>query len=233
MLKHKVLHDPNHELNLAAIELGRVLGPLDYVTSAWSGGSTTELACYPFDADFSQQQFLWRVSIATVAKDGTFTRFENTRRNLMVLKGGIQLIHEGEHECSLLPFKQDKFSGRFRTSAKMLEGGATNLNLMLKDGSDGDMLHIALESGLSHHYALVHQVTDSDTPSSFSKAVDLLYNVDGEILIRHSSTKQEIHLRPGESFFISRNSSGRNGEVVIHNSGDTLANIVAVRILHV
>lgn len=227
-----MLRKPNHELDDASKEQGLILGPSDYTTSEWSGGSTTELVSYPFGTDFSSRQFLWRVSIATVAKDGAFTCFENIQRILMVLKGVIHLTHEGEHDCALLPFEQDKFSGNFRTVAKIQQGGATNLNLMLKGGSEGEILHIALESGQSHNYALVHDVVNGETPPSFSQAVDLLYNVDGELRIGHSNTTQEFYIRPGELFFFSRNSIGSNGEILIHNLGNALANIVAVRIIH-
>tara|TARA_R110002167_G_scaffold1708_8_gene8248 strand:- start:5 stop:694 length:690 start_codon:yes stop_codon:yes gene_type:complete len=228
-----VLYEPNHPLNNASKEQGWIIGPSDYITSAWSGGTTTELASYPFGADFSSRQFLWRVSIASVGKDGTFTRFEDTKRILMVLKGAIQLRHEGEHERDLLPFEQDKFSGNFLTFAKIQHGGgATNLNLMLKDGAEGEMLHIALESGLSHQYAWAHNLADGETHPCFSQAVDLLYNVDGELRIRYSNSTQEFYIHPGESFFFSRKCIDCDGNISIYNTGNALANIVAVRIIH-
>jgi environmental stress-induced protein Ves len=152
-----VSHEPNHSLNRATKGLGQILGPSDYTTSAWSAGSTTELVSSPAGADFSSRQFLWRVSIATVGKDGAFTRFENIQRILMVLKGGIHLTHEGEYDCALLAFEQDKLSGNFQTFAKIKQGGATNLNLMLKEGSAGEMLHIALEAGQSHRWLMALQ----------------------------------------------------------------------------
>lgn len=219
-------YEPNDPLNNASKEQVQILGPSDYITSAWSGGTTTELASYPFGADFSSRQFLWRVSIATVGKDGTFTPFENIKRILMVLKGGIYLRHEGEHECSLLPFEQDTFSGNFRTFAKIQQGvGATNLNLMLKEAAEGEMLHIALGSGLSHQYAWAHNL-------ACGQAVDLLYNVDGELRIRYSNSTQEFYIHPGESFLYSRKSIDGDGEISIYNTGNALANIVAVRILY-
>jgi environmental stress-induced protein Ves len=227
-----VSHEPNHPLNRATKRPGQILGLSDYTTSAWSGGSTTELVSYPAGADFSSRQFLWRLSIANVEKDGAFTRFENIQRILMVLKGGINLTHEGEYDCALLPFEQDKFSGNFQTCAKIKQGGATNLNLMLKEGSAGEMLHIALESGQSHSYALVDGVASSEEAHTFSQAVDLLYCVDGEAQIRHSNSPQEFCIHPEESFVFSRNSTGSNGEMLIHNSCNTLANIIAVRIIH-
>lgn len=227
-----MIHESCHELNPASKEHGQVFGPLNYKTSTWSGGSTTELVSYPAGADFSSRQFLWRVSIATVGKDGAFTRFENIQRILMVLKGGIHLSHEGEHDCALLPFEQDKFSGNFQTIAKIKLGGATNLNLMLNEGSAGEMLHLALESGQSHSYALVDDFTNNEVAHNFSQAVDLIYCMDGDVQLRHSHSPQEFYIHPEESFVFSRNSTGSDGEILIHNSGNTLVNIVAVRIVH-
>jgi len=50
---------------------------------------------------------------------------------------------------------------------------------------------------------LAHDVADGDTHPRFSQAVDLLYNVDGEVRISHSNTTQQFYIRPGESFFLA------------------------------
>ena len=38
----------------------------DYVTSRWSGGSTTQIAIAPEGALYADRSFLWRLSSATV-----------------------------------------------------------------------------------------------------------------------------------------------------------------------
>lgn len=218
-------------LNHASKGQGHILVPSDYITSTWSGGFTTELASYPAGADVSNQHFLWRVSIATVSKDGPFTRFEKTQRVLMVLKGAIHLTHDEERDCALLPFDQDRFYGNVQTVAKIGQQGATNLNLMFKEGAKGELQHIGLESGQTQNY-LLHDVADEPFPR-LSQAVDLLYNVDGEIQIHHSNTAQEFIIHSGESFLFSRDYLANNdGKLLIHNVDKTLANIVAVRIIY-
>lgn len=43
-------------------------------TSTWSGGTTTQLAIYPEDADYGKRNFTWRLSSATVeAEESVFT----------------------------------------------------------------------------------------------------------------------------------------------------------------
>ena len=42
------------------------LTPADFVTSTWSGGTTTQLAIAPEGAVYAERSFLWRVSSATV-----------------------------------------------------------------------------------------------------------------------------------------------------------------------
>lgn|GEM_PF-117516 len=231
-VNYKVLYEPNHQLDNVSREYGRILDHSNYLTSSWSGGTTTELISYPFGADFSSRHFLWRVSIATVGKSGAFTRFENIKRIVMLLKGAIHLRHEGQYECDLLPFEQDKFNGHFRTFAKIQKGGATNLNLMLNEGAEGEMRHYALEAGQLHKYTLDSIVASGEVLPCFSQAVDLLYNVDGELRISHSNTQQQFYIHPGETFFVSRKSIDTDGVISIQNLSDTLANIVAIGIIH-
>ena len=41
----------------------------DYVTTNWSGGTTTQLAIAPEGAVYGDRNFLWRLSSATVELD--------------------------------------------------------------------------------------------------------------------------------------------------------------------
>lgn len=64
----------------------------DFNTSAlpktpWKngGGSTTELVRWPENATLDN--FIWRVSIATIASDGPFSRFESVDRIIALIQG--------------------------------------------------------------------------------------------------------------------------------------------------
>ena len=46
-----------------------LLTPADYLTTSWSGGTTTQLTIAPAGAVYADRDFLWRVSSATVELD--------------------------------------------------------------------------------------------------------------------------------------------------------------------
>jgi uncharacterized protein len=112
-------------------------------TINWASGTSTELFIYPSGGNFADRNFIFRISTATVeAKESTFTFFEGITRHLMILKGELELIHEGRYTKHLKPFDQDIFSGEWPTRSK---GKVTDFNLMLKDGATGSLTHHRLE----------------------------------------------------------------------------------------
>lgn len=134
-------------------------------TINWSGGTSTELFIYPHDADFQERKFLFRISTATVAvEESTFTRFENVTRTLMVLKGKLELKHEGHHSLELNAFDQDTFQGHWNTSSK---GKVTDFNLMCKEGSSGTMKHHHVQAG-------------NDIQFDLKEDIELIYLAKGE-----------------------------------------------------
>ncbi|WP_339941216.1 HutD family protein [Undibacterium luofuense] len=109
----------------------------DFRTMPWKngGGSTTELAIYPPDAGLDQ--FIWRLSTATVATDGPFSHFAGIERSLAVLSGdGMDLyLHDTGDEGEVAELRIDsapfRFSGETPVVAKLLNGVAvTDLNMM-------------------------------------------------------------------------------------------------------
>src|SRR5688572_3384171 len=114
-------------------------------TINWASGTSTEIFIYPYDGSFADLNFLFRISTATVeAEESTFTFFEGITRHLMILKGELELIHEGRYTKHLKPFDQDTFSGEWSTSSK---GKVTDFNLMLKAGATGSLTHHRIEPG--------------------------------------------------------------------------------------
>ena len=54
-----------------------------FITSKWSGGSTTELFIWPKDASYAERRFNIRISTATVdVESSTFTRLEIGRAHV-------------------------------------------------------------------------------------------------------------------------------------------------------
>lgn len=108
-------------------------------TSKWSGGTTTQLAIYPEDGDYSKREFVWRLSSAVVeVETSNFTKLPNTKRILMILDGELLLSHEARYNKTLKRFDQDSFSGGWQTSS---EGVVTDFNLMMKGNAVGRLSH--------------------------------------------------------------------------------------------
>jgi uncharacterized protein len=100
------------------------------------GGTTREIACSPIGAGLGE--FDWRVSVADVKIDGAFSIFENIDRIIVLLEGaGMQLVGvEGETVHSLTrlghPFE---FNGETPLSAKLVNGGSRDFNVMTRRGT--------------------------------------------------------------------------------------------------
>jgi environmental stress-induced protein Ves len=95
------------------------------------GGSTTQIAAFPPDADFDN--FDWRVSLATIAGDGAFSEFPGVERTLALVDGhGMTLEIDGE---TVLLSKSDPvavFDGESRVMAKLNRGPSTDFNVMTR-----------------------------------------------------------------------------------------------------
>jgi len=114
----------------------RVIRAADCRTMPWKngGGSTTEITIAPEGAGFDD--FDWRVSMATVSTDGPFSIFPGIDRTLSVLDGtGITLRLEGRPPITLTPETPPfAFPGDIPTSAELLAGTITDLNVMTRHG---------------------------------------------------------------------------------------------------
>lgn len=99
------------------------------------GGATRELACWPPGADL--EHFDWRVSVATIAQSGPFSRFAGVDRVITLLTGdGVHLRQPGsgiDHrlERALHPFS---FAGDGGMDCDLLGGTSQDFNLMTRRG---------------------------------------------------------------------------------------------------
>jgi environmental stress-induced protein Ves len=166
--------------------------PENRTTINWASGTSTEIFIHPSDGSFAERNFLFRISTATVeAEESTFTFFEGITRHLMILKGNLELIHEGRYTKNLKPYDQDTFSGEWATKAK---GKVTDFNLMLKVGAMGSLTHEHIETGNTAQYT---GTTDYDfiylatgmamlSNGNTAKAGDLLWLGNGTDLDIHA-----------------------------------------------
>lgn len=111
--------------------------PEGYITSRWSGGTTTQLYIYPEDGDYAKRRFMVRISSAEVELDESdFTALPGVTRYITPLSGGFTLSHPGMPEIKMEPLDAPyRFDGGIETHCA---GRARDFNLMLK-GADGTM----------------------------------------------------------------------------------------------
>jgi environmental stress-induced protein Ves len=96
------------------------------------GGSTTELVIAPPEAGFDD--FDWRISLATIASDGPFSRFPGVDRTLMLVEGhGI--THDIDGAARVLLCEDEPvacFDGAAQVLAKLNHGPTTDFNIMTR-----------------------------------------------------------------------------------------------------
>jgi hypothetical protein len=95
------------------------------------GGSTTEIAIGPPDSGF--EDFDWRVSLATIEKDGAFSLFPGVDRTLALVEGhGMTLDIDGEQTLVNETDPVVAFDGSSTVTAKLSRGGSTDFNAMTR-----------------------------------------------------------------------------------------------------
>jgi environmental stress-induced protein Ves len=117
----------------------RLLRASERLAMPWKngGGSTTEIAIGPADA--SLESFDWRISMAEVATDGPFSTFDGIDRTLAVIQGSGMELKIGEQAAVVLGCESAplSFPGDTPTTARLLAGEITDLNVMTRRGRFG------------------------------------------------------------------------------------------------
>lgn len=114
----------------------KILRAVDFRTMAWKngGGETTEIIVSPPGA--SMDDFDWRVSIARVASNGSFSLFPGIDRSLMLLEGaGMTLEIEGiGKRCLTSESDSLAFPGDIGVQSRLSDGPILDLNVMTRRG---------------------------------------------------------------------------------------------------
>lgn len=125
-----------------------ILSPQHFLTSKWSGGSSTQLYIFPANTSYAERNFELRISTAKVeVEESTFTPLPGIDRKLMILEGEINITHEGHYSKHLKPFEVDTFSGDWKTKAK---GTCTDFNVMTTGRLQSNLYHIAMVANSSY-----------------------------------------------------------------------------------
>lgn len=113
----------------------RMLDPATFRRMPWKngGGETIEMLAHPDGADLAT--FDWRISMARVASDGPFSRFEGIDRTLSVLEGGRLVLDFGTVRTVLDPHAEPfSFAGDAAVSGAVTDGPILDLNVMTRRG---------------------------------------------------------------------------------------------------
>lgn len=168
-----------------------------YRTSAWSGGTTTELYIYPKDSLYGDGNFKWRLSSAKVeVEKSTFTYLPGVSRLIMVIEGELLLKHEGHHDARLKAFEQDSFSGDWVTTSF---GKVVDFNLMMAQGYKGNLEVISISVGEFKDILLYN---DINYVEKFHQITEAFYVVKGNVEITAGGNRK-TNLNEGDLVLIT------------------------------
>lgn len=111
----------------------RKLTRAEYRHMPWKNGlgSTQEITIYPADAGLDD--FVWRVSSATICADSAFSPFIGVDRSLAVVSGeGLRLVAGSEAHMLTKRDAPHTFSGETPIVAELVGGAVTDLNVMTR-----------------------------------------------------------------------------------------------------
>jgi len=130
----------------------------DYQISQWSGGSTTQLAIFPAEADYSTRDFSWRISSATVELEhSSFTPLSGVDRIIAPLSGDLKLSFDKAIPITLKPFEQISFGGTTPTESW---GKVVDFNVMTKGDFSANLQHLSLKNGEEHQLNLIENISN-------------------------------------------------------------------------
>ena len=103
-----------------------LLKPSQYRTFPWKngGGVTAEIA-----ADAESSPPAWRLSLATIERDGPFSDFRGYDRTIVALDDGVTLTVDG-NEVHLQRHEPFEFRGESIVGAHVAQGPTQDLNVM-------------------------------------------------------------------------------------------------------
>lgn len=108
----------------------QIIKNTEYTVMPWKNGQgvTSQIDIYPPNAAFPGNEFLWRVSSATVQASSAFSQFNGYDRYLTILKGdGLML-----NETKLGPYEIIHFKGEETIFAKLIDKTVVDLGVIYR-----------------------------------------------------------------------------------------------------
>lgn len=117
-----------------------ILHPVDgdsFREQSWANGKgrTTQLAAGP-----DPERWAWRISMAHVDGDGAFSVLPGVWRQLAPLDGALELHFADGERMVGERLKVLAFDGGRHVECHLLDGPGRDLNLMLRDGAQGQLM---------------------------------------------------------------------------------------------
>ncbi len=187
----------------------RILKEVDFNTSTWSGGKTTQLFIYPEDSNYSDRDFKARISSATVElEESNFTKLEGVNRFITPLDSSLKLTHDGEVFTELEPFEIYEFEGSIDTISY---GKVRDFNLMLANGAKGELKSFYIDE-------------KKEIIILANYGLNILYSYD--CLFRICIDDEEFMLNPNEILILKSNTVKNIKIHSNHSAHILLSNIV-------
>jgi uncharacterized protein len=119
----------------------RIIASNEYRRERWRNGAgwTREIVRVPDTEDWD-----WRLSIAEIERDGSFSEFPGIERELLLTRGnGVRLRFEDGEICELQPpHGRVRFAGERALHAELLDGPTHDFNLMWRRNAiTAELLH--------------------------------------------------------------------------------------------
>lgn len=123
----------------------RLIRPAEHRVMPWrnGGGSTAEIAIEPAGADLPAG-FDWRLSIATIERDGPFSAFPGYDRTIMLIEGNGMMLDFGAGKAERIAarFELFEFAGEAAVECRLLGGPIRDFNLMIRRAALGAEAHV-------------------------------------------------------------------------------------------
>ena len=109
-----------------------IISPQEFKTVPWKNGKgeTIELS---ISEGGTLEKFDWRISMASVVEDGSFSDFSGYERALILVKGnGIRLQYDSKRKDEQINFLDiAKFDGSLKTSGILQSGPINDFNIIV------------------------------------------------------------------------------------------------------
>ncbi|MCF8160208.1 MAG: HutD family protein [Polaromonas sp.] len=178
---------------------------VDVPPSPWKngGGVTRELAAWP-----NTQDWVWRMSVAEVASDGPFSRFDGVQRWFAVLGGaGVQLAMEPPAQAQTHRLTPESaplcFAGEEPVFCTLIAGATQDFNLMLRRGAaSGRMLRVEGTFSDTAHAEKMVAVYTVDKGASVSFGDEVLDLPPQTLAWRHCPVGTRLQVTAGRALWM-------------------------------